>query len=288
MKKLIICICIALLCFNVNAQLGLLGKKPIKQVETLRERPLLVVLWDDGELDDFNENIKKAMDLTWTFSSEIRYISKEEWKTKYKNKDEAKKYAHMYYTKKMLSGNAPDHSLLIGLMENKVSTHFAFTPHLSLADLIFSLKNIQADLEIGGDYKDKMKEMGKNASKFLKDSLKTKIVYFDESELSKKFIKKIHDVYPFNYEIVSKEEIDDAILNKDSDILFFRQVVRAQRPLTKTRTDLNGVSTAKTASMNIPVTFVYKASNLEPFAGVGMGNGISIKDVERFLQLMDY
>ena len=291
MKKLIICVCISLVCFNVNAQLGLLGKKPVKQVETLRERPLLVVLWDEGELDDFNENIKKALDLAWTFSTDIRYISKDEWKTIYKDKDEAKKYAHMYYTKKMLGGNAPDHSLLIGLVENKVSTHFAFTPHLGLADLIFSLKNIQADLEIGGDYKNKMKEMGKTASKFLNDSLETKTVYFDEANVSKKFLKKIHDVYPFKYEIVSKEEIDDAILNKDSDILFFRQVVRAQRPVTKTRVNNAGASkikTSKTASMNVPVTFVYKASDLEIISGVGMGNGISIKDVERFLSLMDY
>ncbi|WP_033958652.1 hypothetical protein [Psychroserpens jangbogonensis] len=288
MKILIICVCISLVCFNANAQLGLLGKKPVKQVETLRERPLLVVLWDEGELDDFNENIKKALDLAWTFSTDIRYISKDEWKTIYKDKDEAKKYAHLYYTKKMLGGNAPDHSLLIGLVENKVSTHFAFTPHLGLADLIFSLKNIQIDLEIGNDYKNKMKEMGKNASKFLNDSLETKTVYFDEANVSKKFLKKIHDVYPFKYEIVSKEEIDDAILNKDSDILFFRQVVRAQRPLTKTRTDISGKTTAKTASMNVPVTFVYKASDLEIISGVGMGNDIGIKDVERFLSLMDY
>jgi len=287
MKNTIIYTFIALLCFSANAQMGVLGKKPAKQIEMLRQRPLLVVLWDEGELDDFNENIKKAMDIAWTFSSDIQYITKDEWKTIYKDKDQVEKYAVMYYTQKMLGGNAPNNSLLIGLTENKVCTHFAFTPNLSIADLIFSLKNIQTDFDIGDDYKNMMNDMGKNASKFLNDSLETKTVYFDEAELSKKFLKKIQETYPYKYEVVSKEDIDEAILNKDSDILFFRQVVRAQRPMTKTRTDISGTTTAKTASMNVPVTFVYKASNLESFPGVGMGNGISIKDVERFLKLMD-
>jgi len=282
MKKLIILVSIAFICFSVNAQMGI-NKKSARDVETLRERPLLVVLMDEdeqqGDLEGYNENIQKAVNDIWTFSPSIRYIDKEEWKAIYKDKDEAKKYAHLYYTEKMLQANAPNNSLLIGLVEKKVVTHFVFTPDVGLADLMLSVSNLQKDLEIGNNYKKVVKEQIKLSSKFLKDSLEHKILYIDEGFVTKKLLKGIHDIYDYQYEIVSKEEIDDAIIAKDPKILFIRHFVKAQRPSTQ-----NGT----TASMHFALKLVYNASNLEVISGTGAGDKIDTKDIEMFIKLINY
>ena len=304
MKKLIICVGIALVCSSVNAQMGLLGKKPVKQLEMLRERPLLVVLWDDGELDGYNENIKKAIAEVWTFSSDIRYITKDQWREMAKDKDEAQRYAHLYYTKKMLGGNAPNNSLVIGLLEKAVSTNFYYTPDTGLADLMLALHNIQTDLIMGADYKKIVKNQSMEFSRFLSDSLEHKTLYIDEALVTKKFLKKINDTYTYDYKLVSKDEIDNAILNKDPKVLFIREFVRAQRPITKSRlqlgdkrTDTDKVEIQKTASMNIGINLVYKASDLKQVGVAGMtGMGkmnadkeegkIDIKGIEMFLKLI--
>lgn len=282
MKKLILLATIAFTCYNVNAQMGI-NKKSARDVETLKERPLLVVLMDEdeqhGKMKNYNENIQKAINDIWTFSPSIRFITKEEWKTIYKDKDEAKKYAHLYYTEKMLQANAPNNCLLIGLAEKKVVTHFVFTPDLGLADLMLSVTNLQKDLEIGNNYKKIVKEQVKLSSKFLKDSLEHKILYIDEGFVSKKLLKGIHDIYDYQYEIVSKEEIDDAIVAKDPKILFIRHFIKAQRPTTQ-----NGT----TESMHFALKLVYNASNLEVISGTGAGAEIDIKDIEMFIRLINY
>lgn len=282
MKKLITLVGIIFTCFSLNAQMGI-NKKSARDVETLRERPLLVVLMDEdeqnGDMEGYNENIQKAINDIWTFSPTVRFINKEEWKSISKDKDEAKKYAHLYYTKKMLQANAPNNSLLIGLVEKKVVTHFVFTPDVGLADLMLSVSNLQKDLEIGNNYKKIVKEQVKLSSRFLKDSLEYKILYIDEGFVTKKLLKGIHDIYDYQYEIVAKEEIDDAIIAKDDKIIFIRHFVKAQRPTTQ-----NGT----TESMNLALKLVYNASNLEVISGTGAGDKIDIKDIEMFIQLINY
>ncbi|WP_179018964.1 hypothetical protein [Winogradskyella forsetii] len=173
MKNTLLIVAIALISYKTNAQMGLLGKKPAAQVEQLKERPLLVVLEDEGELGDYNKNIRKALEAVWTFSTDIRYILKDEWRKLAKDKDEAKKFAHLYYTARTLNANAPEHSLVIGILENKISTNFYYTD-LGLADLILALKNIQIDLEMGADYKKMIKSNEAKGIKFLSDSIEYK------------------------------------------------------------------------------------------------------------------
>lgn len=275
MKKIIWIVALALFCVHANAQMGLLGEKPAAEVELLKDRPLLVVLWDEGELDNYNENIKKAIDEVWTFSTDIRYVSKDEWRELAKDKDKAKKYAHLYYTAQTLNANAPEHSLVIGILEKKISTNFYYTD-LGLADLILALKNIQTDLEMGADYKKLIKSNEEKGMKFLSDSIEHKTLYIDKELISKKFLKKIDETYTYKYKLVTKEEIDEAIINKDPNVLFIREFVRAQRPMTKTRrkfgeTDQMGTNTqiSSKASMYVGLNLVYKASDLKYVAIAG-------------------
>lgn len=263
MKKTVFIILFSFIYFYANAQMGLLGKKPAAQVELLKERSLLVVLWDEGELDLYNENIKKAIEEVWTFSTDIRYISKDEWRKLAKDKDEAKKYAHLYYTAKTLNANAPEHSLVLGILEKKISTNFHYTD-LGLADLILALKNIQSDLEMGADYKKMIKSNEEKGMKFLSDSIEHKTLYINKDLVSKKFLKKIDEIYTYKYKLVTKDDIDEAIINKNPNVLFIKEFVRAQRPMTKTRENIR-----TTASMYVGLNLVYKASDLKYVAIAG-------------------
>ncbi|WP_460218760.1 hypothetical protein [Psychroserpens sp. MEBiC05023] len=286
MKKTILVFCMALICFNTSAQMGVLGKKAAKQIELLKDRTMLVVLWDDDELDGYNENIKKAIDDVWTFSNDIKYVTKDEWRELSKNKDEREKYTNLYYTTKMLNANAPNHSLVFGLLEKKVSTHFIFTPKVGLADLMLSLKNMQLDLEIGNNYKKVVKEQRTNFINYAKDNLPNMTLYIDKDMVTKKLIKNIEKTYPYPYKLVSYEDINAAILSKDPNVLFIREFVKAQRPMTKTRETANNVAYSKMGSMNFAMKMLYRTSDLKLVGGTGPGDKIDIKDLEMLLKVM--
>lgn len=276
MKKILLIVATFLMCYNTNAQMGLLGKKPAEQVEQLKERPLLVVLGDEEVMDVYNENIKKAIDEVWTFCTDIRYISKDEWRKLAKDKDEAKKYAQLYFTARTLNANAPGSSLVIGLLENKISTNFYYTG-IGLADLTLALHNIQTDLEMGTSNRTVLKNQQNEFSEYLTDSLQHKTLYIDKAVVGKKFLKQIDDIYKYDYKLVSKEEIDNAIINKDPNVLFIREFVRAQRPMTKTRrkfgeTNQMGTNTqiSSAASMYVGYNLVYKALDLKAVGIAGL------------------
>lgn len=283
MKKLMFSILLILVSFSTYSQMGVLGKKAEKQIELLKDRTMLVVLWDEGELDTYNENIKKAIDEVWTFSNDIKYVTKDEWRKLSKDKDEREKYANLYYTKKMLNANAPDHSLVFGLLEKKISTHFIFTPETGLADLILSLKNMQLDLEIGNDYKKVAKEQRQELMQYIKEALPKMTLYIDKDLVTKKLINKIDDTYPYSYKLVSHEEINKAILNKEPNVLFIREFVRAQRPMTRTAMNTGN---NRTASMHFRLKMIYRASDLKLVGGTGAGDKVDIKDIETLLQIM--
>ncbi|SDS29372.1 hypothetical protein SAMN04515667_1848 [Formosa sp. Hel1_31_208] len=283
MKKIILNAFIILFSLGINAQMGVLGKKAAKQIEILKERPLLVVLWEEGELDGYNENIKKAIDEVWTFSSEIVYVTKDEWRKLSKDKEESSKYAHLYYTVKMLNANAPNHSLVIGLLENKVSIHFVFTPNTGAADLMLSLKNLQLDLAIGNNYKKVVNEQRVEYMQYIKDSLPHKTLYINKNLATKKLLKKIDDVYSYPFKLVSHEDINEAILNKDPDVLFIREFVKAQRPTTKTKFNTGN---SETASMHFRLKMIYRAADLKLIGGTGPGDKVDVRDLEMLLQVM--
>lgn len=283
-----------LLCLNVNAQLGLLDKKPVPQVEQIRERPLLVVVEDLTDVDHFKEedhkalegfydNIKEAIEKVWTFSKDVRYVTLAELHQLEANEEEAKKYAYLYYSIALKVNNAPNNCIVLGLLENKVSTNFAFTPDTYLADLMFSLSNMQMDLNTGSATMASSKAQGKKIAQFLRDSMSDKVLYIDKAFATSKLVKKIEDIYEYDYEFVDKAEIDRAIVKKNKDVLFFRHIIRAQRPTTKTRG--GGV---QTSSMNFTYTFLYKASDLQLGGSASVGSKIDMKAIKRTLKLMSY
>ncbi|MGS2726343.1 hypothetical protein ACU8DI_07015 [Psychroserpens sp. BH13MA-6] len=291
MRKTVLTFILAILSLGATAQMGT-DKKAAKYIDELKQRPLLV--FNYGDYDGFEETIKKAIEEVWTLSPSVKYISTDEWKALSKDKDEAKKYAYLHYTLTPLQSNAPASSILIGLLENKMSVHYKAIPDIrddnynSVADFMVTLKNLQVDLEMGDNYKNLVRDQTKYYSQFLKDSLAHKTLLIDKNNVSKKLLKEMDKLYQYPYQFVDKSLIDDAIINKQSDILFLREIFIAQRPRTKTR-EFAGVETTRTSSNGYALFYLYKASDLEIVGSTGFSNGeLDPRGIQMLLTLMNY
>lgn len=263
MKNAITLLICSLFSIAINAQGGI-PKNKLEEASQIKSLPLLVVLNDSDskfykEFDnDLNELLQQAVNTEWTYNKEIRYISREEWIELSKDKSEKKKFAILYQSNSDLAGNVPGGTLAIGLLENKVFTHFVKLPvennvATNYADYIHTIRLLQSDLK--GLSK---KEQREDAQNFLtSDTLKIKTLLIDENLIKSNLTEEIiREYYPYNLEIVPKSVIDSAILNKEKNILYTKELAMAIRPMVRTNHGYREVNSHETVFNGI-----FKAKN---------------------------
>jgi len=273
--------------FHSSSQIGVNSKKDAENADTFKNRPLLVVLRDadkDEERSQFNENLKKALEKVWTYSKIEGYITYDEWVNLSKDKTQKDKYSIMHYTERDLQGNAPALCLGIGLMENKILTHFV---DLNLkdnvvSDIIIALITLQSDLNLGKLNSSKIKEQGNNISGLLS----TKTLIIDEYYATDELKKEMSKIYPHNFKFTNKEDIDNLIVNQDEKYLYMKLIQVKSRPLVSTGEGGKEIDKKINISGTVFICLFNLSNNEFLYRYLYRGkDGISSKDVENLLKL---
>lgn len=268
------------------SQIGVNTKKNAEEAQELKNRPLLVVLREtDKEKDKekilkFNENFKIALEKVWTYSNIERYINYDEWRDIEKDKSQKDKYAIMHYTERDLQGNAPALCLGIGIMENKILTHFVDlnSKDDALSDMIIALITLQSDLDLGKLNSSKIKEQSGKIGELLSN----KTLLISDEEVSDKLKNEISEIYPHNYKFATKEEIENVIINKDEKYLYMVLIQVKGRPTVSTGKGYKEVSSSGYPFISIIDPSKYEFIYRYFYRGK---DGISSKDIENLLKL---
>ncbi len=247
MKKQAILLCAILFFVQFsNAQFGIDRFIPSKEdLKTLKEVPLLVLLWDETnqESKDYNASLKEAMDKEWKYSKEIKYIFASELET-YETKQNFKKYA-VYANAvqreikdfKNIEHRLESTAFIIRLLGVKKQIHHFMTdtPNPNTADMILIAQQIQSGLNSFDKYdKSEYKKTTAKSRRLMMQErtklIKEKTLLIDKENISDKAINRLEKKYKYAYKIVSKEEIDKAILEKDSNVAFLKIYPVGQKP----------------------------------------------------------
>ncbi|WP_055446168.1 hypothetical protein [Lacinutrix mariniflava] len=325
MKRQILITLITILSFtNIYAQFGM---PKAEDANKIQKRTLLVVLDEvderlkkkinkkpekfqkyADEINLYNENLKSAIENTWTFSTEIRYVTQTKFLEIKKDKKQKKLYA--YFSNKIQRNpsriisdsyyaDAPDiYTINIGLADEKKAIHSMMysTSHPSEADLTFisqQFQNLLTSLQQaeGKKYRKEMKAtMAKNSQK-----LKTKTLLLDKEFVDKKLISKIDKIYKYDYKLTDRETIDKAILAKDSKYAYVRAFPMFQQN--------GGNKSILKVSKLIYIQYVIDAENGEIAsyaapASIGLGGNLataakssnqstSVKDLEKIVKMIN-
>jgi hypothetical protein len=209
-------------------------KKTMEKVQELSKRTLLVML-DDDEISD--EDFKSAVERIWTFNKEIEFISLDRLKEIRKNKKSAKNYAYLIYKKGGVTNNYPGESVRVGLLEKNSPIYYQsieFDKKLNEADMTFALNRLHDYVSGMVSYKKMSKKDMMKAFKEhegIAKKIKDKTLLIDETLMkSNKLKKTIESGYKYEYKVVSKEVIDQAIVTKDDSVYYIKSVVQANAP----------------------------------------------------------
>ncbi|MGH1384656.1 hypothetical protein [Kordia sp.] len=251
---------------SVFAQPGM--KKKVKQAKLLKEKILLVPIEDS----EFGERFKAAVQEIWTFNENVKFVTEEEFKTFLKNKKERETYAYLNYADFISVGLHPGNIIKVSLLGKAApiyyvtvsSEYLASIPTLnsskvistnkkeeiSKADLLFAVKQLQNHVFSFSKYK---KMSRKEAMKAYKEGLdgvkvlKNKTLLIEENTLTRKALKKIKSIYKYDYKIVTKEVIEDAIVNSYEDKVYIKGLAIIQPPMTSNA--LNSINDYGTFTM---------------------------------------
>ncbi|WP_298514575.1 hypothetical protein [uncultured Kordia sp.] len=294
------------------AQMGM--KKKMKQAKLLKEKILLVPVEDS----DFGQRLKTAVQENWTFNKEIKFVTKEELKVFRKNKKERDAYAYLDYTSSPKIGMYPGNVIKVSFLGEAspiyytaVSTEYArniFGKNASKvvatnkkkdftkADLLFAVKQLQLNIDSFTKYKKmKRKEIMKAYKEQLKgvSVLKNKTLLIDANTFTKKALKKFESMYKYEYEIVSKEVIDDAIINSYEDKAYIKGIAQIQPPMRKSKSILSDDGTLSMISYSVydsatnEVIYVFVPSNGISISINRVKKKITFKDLKQFIKLID-
>lgn len=250
MKSMFLSILIGVITLtSAQAQFGY-GK--LEDVQQIQKVPLFVVLMssddkrikklskkEDGKLElyladieAYNTALKNAFQNSWSFSNEIRFITDKELE-KFDTKDNKRKYAYFKQIIDKNPGNIFDHKgdittynyavYLTG--KNKPVYSFMYMTILpNEADFKLISQQIQVYLKSRELLKTKEKSKKELLAEIRANAplLKEKTLLLEEESLSKDVLQSLGELYKYPYRIVSREEIDDAILSNAKDIAYLR------------------------------------------------------------------
>lgn len=297
MKKQLVCFLIFLLSISsMFAQFGM--KKKVKNATLLKERILLVPV----ETSEFGEQLKAAVQKVWTYNKDIRFITEGELKTFRKNKKERKNYAVLDYLDAGLHTNDLGDVIKIGFLDNSYPVHALMISSVDTdsesfskiekkdineADLLFYVRQLQEQLINLTKYKKMSRiKIAKKIQKINADgikTLKTKTLLIEKNALTKKALKEFKANYKYDYKIVSKEVIDDAIINSYDDKLYIKGIAQVSGKLD----DRVGVlpNDRNDHIVKIVTYAIYdSATNDVAYTFLSMRIKLSQKDVKNFLK----
>ncbi|RRO24484.1 hypothetical protein [Flavobacteriaceae bacterium 14752] len=250
-KKGLILVFVLATSFTLKAQMGF-GKP--KDIRALKERILLVGIKTPNEkkvkkisrknpeelkaykqsIENYNNAIKMAFNQNWDLSKSVEFISQEEIQEISKDKKRKDQYGYFktFIRIAPLSssiGSLPQYTYEIGLLDKKkpiYSFQYDSYENFNEADAIFIkqqmyhyLKNrLKKDRE-NLKRKDLKKALLENTKK-----LKNMTLYLDQDLISSELKNKIQSVYPYEYEIVDKSKIDEAIVKKSEGFAYVKAV----------------------------------------------------------------
>ncbi|WP_203256804.1 hypothetical protein [Hyunsoonleella ulvae] len=224
--------------FSVNAQFGI-PKKRKAEAELIKTLPLLVVLHDYNEpfYKKMKVDLKEAIEKYWHYSKEVTFVSKDELREYEKDKSKRDKYAYLMFSERLYQANVPAGCFCIGLLNKKMFTHFKKfgngNKELTMADYQQGLYWLQEDLEIVFNYKARKEDAGKLVGEFNR-GIRKGMLLIDEDLVTEELKDDIGKLYKYDYEIVSKPEIDKAILDKKPNVFYLKPYYSIQRPIIKT------------------------------------------------------
>lgn len=296
MKKQLLFVLVTLISMaSAFAQPGM--KKKVKKAKQLKERILLVPVEDS----EFGKRFKSAVEKTWTYNENVKFITEEEFKKFKKNKKERKSYAVLdFYESDRRTDNlgsvvkvslldkvnSPVHYIMISAihMTNKFNKKNK-KEKINEADLLFAIAQLHSQVINLTKYEKmdrkviikKLQEHNENA---LKD-LKTKTLLIDENMLTKRALKEFKANYKYPYKVVPKEVIDDAITNSYDDKIYIKGILQATGFIREV-TDF----TNNSSLMTIVTYSIYDSeTNDQIYLLLPMGNfNLSKKDVKNFLE----
>ncbi|HSI70726.1 MAG TPA: hypothetical protein VK941_10870 [Gillisia sp.] len=251
MNKLIVLFLIGFISHSsVQAQFGY-GK--LEDVQQIQKVPLLVVLLSSNEkkvkklskkkngnleqyladIDSYNTAVKNAFQNSWNFSTDIKYITSEELK-EYNSKQNKDKYA---YFRQLIDvgdiGNVFDHkgaittynyAIYLTGKRKPVYSHMYSTILPNEADFKLISQQIQGYLKARESLKTKEKSRKEILAEIKANAplLKQKTLLIEEENLSKSVLQSIGELYKYPYKIVSRDEIDQAIISDAKDMAYLR------------------------------------------------------------------
>ncbi|XCF04981.1 hypothetical protein ABI125_09620 [Tamlana crocina] len=270
MKKLHLTFIAFLMLISVHAQYGI-TKKRKPEAEIIKTLPLLVVLhdYDDPLYQRMRVDLKEAMQKYWYYSEDITFVSKDELREYEKDKLKRDNYAYLMFSEKLYRANVPAGCFCIGLLNKKTFTHFKkfgnYDEKLTMADYKQGLYWLQKDLETVFDAKT-WKENNQNTIKAFRENVETSTLLVDESLVTDDLKDQMESVYSYNYKIVTKEEIDRAIMSSSPNILYTKPYNYLSRPLVKSNDEGHSLASMRDNVNVVVLNYVYSAENNQPLA----------------------
>ena len=233
MKKLILIFTACIFTGFLSAQVVYVPNK--EDLGKLLKTKTYVVL-EESPMSDFNFAIKDVMEKNWTLT-EIEYIKDSEFEKLSTNEN----YSFLYTS-------------LLNFEKDKTESRYIFL-HLSLGGANLTIDDLRDMVSVplayfGTDGENYIYKLGtivrfmqnhinlihekpelisNNIFKFYNDNIKdihTKTLYLVQDELSSEISTpaRIKAVYPYKFKIVTREEINQAIDDKNEDIVFLHKV----------------------------------------------------------------
>ncbi len=304
MKKILSTFLFLLFTISLHAQLGI-SKKKISEAQLIKELPLLVVLHDYEHpfYEKMNINLKEAIQKYWTYSESVEFITKDELKEFSKDKSKKDKYAYLMFSDKLYQANVHAGFFCIGLLNKKIYTHFKKfgnpNKELTLADYKQGLYWLQKDLTM---VRHSLKEAKANTKILIekcKEEIPNSTLLIDKDLITNNLKENISEFYKYNYKIVSKEVIDEAIINETPNVIYFKTLETVTRPTgsASDSREYNKIIETNTTSehyksrtvFSIFTVNIYKADNQEFLMSIpAMPKGkLKLKHFEKLIKTID-
>jgi hypothetical protein len=232
-KNLLFLLTLLIYSFSINSQVI---DTDIKKYKNIDEATIYFIQSNNEELDNYIESILKGI---WTINK-YEMISESEVKTK--PSDDS------FYINFFTSSFSRESSGSGGLdMEYSVTNLFLFKAlseegkegrkpierlatielsEFSASEIFYSIQMLQSQIklvkELNLESDLSFKKLLEKVKEQKQDVIKAKTLYVTESQMDRglKNIEKIKKQYNYSVKIKSKEEIEEAILNRDPDIVY--------------------------------------------------------------------